>query len=81
MKDNDLLIYSATALRFSLNDKFWGEAYICTDTAILELMHRCRRVQWKILKLSLATGRVGHCTVGVGQVGRLLTSSSIAGRG
>jgi hypothetical protein len=31
-------------LEFSLNDKFWGEAYIYTDMVILELMRRCRRV-------------------------------------
>jgi hypothetical protein len=28
MKDDDLLICPATALGFSLNDKFWGKAYI-----------------------------------------------------
>lgn len=38
MKDDDLLICPATALGFSLNDKFWGEAYICTDMVILQLM-------------------------------------------
>jgi hypothetical protein len=38
MKDDDLLICPATALGFSLNDKFWGKAYICIDTVILKLM-------------------------------------------
>src|SRR5437016_4331228 len=51
MKDDDLFICSATALGFSLNDKFWGKAYICTDTVILRadaLMQES--MQWKILK-------------------------------
>lgn len=37
MKEEDLLIYSPTLLGFSLGDKFWGEAYIGTDTVILKL--------------------------------------------
>ena len=50
MEDDDLLICPATALGFSLNDKFWGKAYIYihgysrADVLIQESM------QWKILK-------------------------------
>jgi hypothetical protein len=44
MKDDDLLICPATALGFSLDDKFWGKAYVCIDTVILELTHCCRRI-------------------------------------
>jgi hypothetical protein len=44
IKDDDLLIYSITALEFSLNDKFWDETYIYIDTVILKLIRRYKRI-------------------------------------
>jgi hypothetical protein len=37
MKNDDLLIYSAIVLGFSLNDKFWGKVYIYINMVILKL--------------------------------------------
>lgn len=39
MKEDDLLLCCPTLLGFSLGDKFWGEAFICTDTIAPKLTH------------------------------------------